>query len=258
MNDRQARRGARAGFTLIELLVVVGIICILVMLTAPSIRTGLQAAKRARCSGNLHHLQIAYTMYLAEHDQRFFPYRENTSEGVLWYWGLERGGGGGEGERGLDKTRARLAPYFTHAGGVEVCPALPYRAPYFKQKFEIPSYGYGLNEYMLEGLPACTRSGIGSFAEVAHPAATITWADTIQINTWQAPASTSNPMLEEWYYLDTMPPAHAHFRHGRLCNAAFGDGSVRALPPNRLDRRCDGLAGYLEPAGSDDLLRTRR
>src|SRR2546425_9551782 len=27
-------------------------------------------------------------------------------------------------------------------------------------------------------------------------------ADAAQVNTWQAPASPSNPMLEEWYYVD--------------------------------------------------------
>ena len=260
MIPRRVRRdrGGGGGFTLIELLVVIAILGVLMTLLVPSVRAGLQAARRARCGSNLRQMQTAYLAYLADHDHRLFPYRENTPEGVLWYWGLESGGGGAEGERPLDKTRARLGPYFPHGGVAEVCPSLPYGASFFKRKFGIYSYGYGINHYLLLGMPANTREGIGSFADVTSPATTVTWGDTIQINTWQSPASASNPMMEEWYYLDSLPPAHAHFRHGRLCNLVFGDGSVHSLPPDRLDRRCDGLAGFLEPAGSDEMLRPRK
>ena len=52
-------------------------------------------------------------------------------------------------------------------------------------------------------------------------------ADAAQVNTWQAPASPSNPMLEEWYYIDnSTDQPNGHFRHGQKANAAFCDGHV--------------------------------
>ncbi|MBM4156476.1 MAG: prepilin-type N-terminal cleavage/methylation domain-containing protein [Lentisphaerae bacterium] len=248
----------RAAFTLIELLVVIAIISILMLLIAPVVKRGLDGARRSACASNLRQVQGAFTMYLAEHDGRFFPFREDVPGGVLWYWGFEPGGGGAEGARPLDKSRARLAPYFAQTGGIEICPALPYRAAYFKRKFGIPSYGYGINGYMLSGLPGMTRMGVHSIEGLTHPGRTITWGDCIQINTWQAPASGSNPMLEEWYVLDNMPPPHFHFRHGRRANLAMADGSVNGFDPHSLDPRCDGRAGYLEPPRQETWLLTRK
>jgi prepilin-type N-terminal cleavage/methylation domain-containing protein/prepilin-type processing-associated H-X9-DG protein len=247
-----------SGFTLVELLVVIAIISILMLLLAPMVRRGLDGARRAACASNLRQVQGAFMQYLAEHEGRFFPYREDVPGGILWYWGFEPGGGGAEGGRNLDKNQARLAPYFAQMGGIEICPSLPYRAPYFKRKFSIPSYGYGLNGYMLSGLPGMARMGVHSIDGLSSPGRTVTWGDCIQINTWQAPASASSPMLEEWYVLDNVPPPHFHFRHGRRTNLALADGSVQGFDPHSLDPRCDGRAGYLEPPRQETWLLTRK
>ncbi|MDZ4197853.1 MAG: hypothetical protein U1E27_01055, partial [Kiritimatiellia bacterium] len=142
----------------------------------------------------------------------------------------------------LDPGQARLAPYLETMAGVRTCPSIPYRSPYFKQKFAIKSMGYGINLRLLAGMPNAIRN----WSEVAKPSGFLTWADCIQINTWQAPASASNPMLEEWYYVSPDSPPKFHFRHGGHLNAAFGDGSVHRLGPGRLDPRCDGRVGYLD------------
>jgi len=246
----------RRAFTLIELLVVVAILALLMALMSPALRQAVARGRATMCAHNLRQMQLAFWLCLADRAGRWFPYREETPEGTLWYWGLERPSGGAEGARKLDKTRARLWPYLQQAGGVEICPALPYKAPFFKRKFEIASYGYALNAFMLAGLSLCENSGIQRLHQVARPSETIAWADAAQINTWQAPASPSNPMLEEWYYLDGSPPPKWHFRHSRTLNAAFADGSVRVLPPHALDPRCDGQVGYLEPVGHLNRLRT--
>lgn len=250
---------ARSAFTMVELLVVTFIFTLLLILMLPAARDGLAAGRRAACVSNLHHLQFAFQMYLDEHNGSWFPWREVTSEGVLWYFGLERAGGSSEeGSRSLDKTRARLAPYLGHTGGVELCPSMPLRAPYFKRKFQYASYGYGINAYMLDGLPGAKTMGVSRAQQVALPSDTVTWADAIQINTFQAPASPSNPMLEEWYFLDGLPLPKFHFRHQRTASTAFADGSVRSMSPYVLDSRCDGLVGYLRVPRDEWWLITRK
>jgi prepilin-type N-terminal cleavage/methylation domain-containing protein/prepilin-type processing-associated H-X9-DG protein len=253
----RARPGGRrgGGFTLVELLTVIAIVAALMALVAPSLGRALDLARRTQCASNVREVQLAFLQYLQDHDGEFFPWREDVAGGTLWYWGLETGGGT-EGSRPIDRSRARLARYLGPGGGVEICPSLPYRRPDFKRKFALATYGYGLNIYMLAGTPDHVAAGRPTWYQVLAPSETVAWGDAAQVNTWQAPASPSRPMLEEWYYLSNrMPPANFHFRHGGIANAAMGDGSVRALPPDRLDPRCDGLTGFVEPLGSDRLLR---
>ncbi len=234
---------------------VISILGLLSALLAPSLGRAMDAARQAACRSNIRQMQLAFQMYLDDHDGAFFPFRARISEGTLWYWGLETGSGT-EGSRALDKTRARLWPYLQSLNGVEICPSLAYNASYFKPKYEVASYGYALNAYLMRGMPHSARSGVRNQRQVLNPAQLIAWADSAQINTWQAPASPQNPMIEEWYYLDGAAPPKFHFRHGGNLSAAFMDGSVRSLPPHRLDPRCDGQVGYLEPPGQDRYLRT--
>ena len=60
-------------------------------------------------------------------------------------------------------------------------------------------------------------------------------------NTFQAPASPSNPLLEEFYYVDTnTSQPNGHFRHqGITANVVFCDGHVARENPvaGSLDQR---------------------
>jgi prepilin-type N-terminal cleavage/methylation domain-containing protein/prepilin-type processing-associated H-X9-DG protein len=258
LHPRRRGRLFLCGFTLVELLVVLAILSLLGALALPALRHAVAAGRTTACAHNVRQMQFAFMLYLHDHSDCWFPWREDVPEGTLWYWGLETGGalGGAEGGRRLDKTRARLWPYLQQIGGVEICPSLPYQAPYFKRKFEIASYGYALNAYMIAGLPHPERTGVRHMRNVRRPSETIVWADSVQINTWQTPASPKNPMLEEWYYLDGVAPPKFHFRHEQRLNAAFADGSVRAMSPHTLDPRCDGRVGFIEPPGHESWLRT--
>ena len=241
---QHGRRRRPGGFTLVELLVVVAIIALLATMVIPSVGRALDYARKVECISNLRSINTAFAMYLTEHQGRFFPYQEHVDGGTLWYWGYEPQGGAGlpEGQRPIEKNRARLAPYFATGDDRAACANMPSGDDY-KSKFNRPSYGYGINYYMLKG----NNNGV-AFRNIAKPGETITWSEAVQINTWQAPASAANPMLEEWYYLvnNRNSPPMFHFRHDHMCNAAFADGQVRGLEPQELDPRCDGLVGRPE------------
>jgi prepilin-type processing-associated H-X9-DG protein/prepilin-type N-terminal cleavage/methylation domain-containing protein len=230
-------RGHTRAFTLIELLVVTAIIGVLSAMILPAIREARRRAKEALCASNLRQLQVATVMYLTENDWRMFPFAQNAPDGRLWYFGLESGYtiGAPEGTRVLDKTRARLYPYIRSVEGIELCPSLDYRSGHFKLKFQGASYGYGINFYLLsKPFPRQNDSEVALFADCA------------QVNTFQPPASPSNPLLEEFYYVNAYEKT-AHFRHGGRANVVFCDGHVKAVKPSpgSLDTRCDGLTGTL-------------
>ena len=247
-------RSDARGFTLIELLVVVAILALLAAMLTPAVARSLAAGRSAACASNLRQMQAGYRMYLDDHEGRLFPWRENRSEGVLWYWGLETARSG---QRSIDRSQARLAPYLG-AGTVETCPAFPYHAASFKQKFDAKTYGYGLNVYLLADSPEGRAAGLSTIDQVAKPASTIGWGDAIQVNTFQPPASPGNPMLEEWYYLASRASELPtfHFRHAGRQNVVMLDGSVQSLRPDRLLRYCDGQVGYPSPGYGSYLLQT--
>jgi prepilin-type processing-associated H-X9-DG protein len=71
-----------------------------------------------------------------------------------------------------------------------------------------------------------------------NPTQLVFLADAAQVNTFQAPASAHNPMLEEFYYVSTNETT-VHFRHRQRANAVFCDGHVAPENPlpGSLDRR---------------------
>ncbi|MFH0908631.1 MAG: prepilin-type N-terminal cleavage/methylation domain-containing protein [bacterium] len=247
-------------FTLIELIAVMAAIAILLSLLLPALAKSVEVGRRAVCVNNLKNLQAAYLLYLSDHEGKLFGWKDGSKDGkTLLYYGLSSDNGE-EGRRSIDMSHAKLAPYLGSGGGVEVCPAMPYRASYFKKKYEIATYGYGININLLTNFTATKPSRITVFGAIERPSETIVWGDAVQINQFQPPASPSNPMLEEWSYLDRSigDQHYYHFRHNRRVNVIFADGSVKSMPPDRLDKRCDGLVGALEPGTEDYWLRTRK
>lgn len=243
----------RRGFSLVELVVVVAVVSILSALTTPALLRAVDRGRQVSCAASLRGLHLAYQTYLDDHEGQFMPYRETRPDGVLWYWGFEPTGSGPEGQRTLDRTQARLAPYFEHGPRVNLCPAFPRRdSRWYKPKFAEASYGYGVNSFLLN------HGSGGNLAAVEEPGLTVMWADAMQINTFQAPASPQNPLLEEWSYLDAYSPFKFHFRHRGEANVVMADGSLRPREPAVLDPRCDGQTGLIEPFGQTALLKLKK
>ncbi|MGI8967247.1 MAG: prepilin-type N-terminal cleavage/methylation domain-containing protein [Limisphaerales bacterium] len=223
-----------SGFTLIELLVVIGIIAILAGILLPTLGRSKGSAQQIKCASGLRQLGLAARMYWDDNSENAFRYRTGaTNNGVIYWFGWLQNGA--EGERDFDAKQGALYLYLQERG-VEICPALNYAAPQFKLKARGAAYGYGYNWY----LSTPVNQPPLKISKILRPAETTLFADAAQINTWQPPASSTNPMLEEWYYVDdNSAQPNGHFRHQKKANALFCDGHVgrEKLVPGSLDLR---------------------
>jgi len=157
-----------------------------------------------------------------------------------------------EGQRGYDLSTGVLYPYL-HGSNIRLCPSPVWNSPTFKLKGTNVIFSYGCNAYL------CANQGANPIraSVIAAPADTALMADTAQVNTFQAPASASHPMFEEWYYFDletnyTNPNngPNGQFRHDQKAEVAFADGHVGLESPvtGSYDQRLSSaFIGQLRP-----------
>jgi prepilin-type processing-associated H-X9-DG protein len=220
---------------MLSVTVVVGILAALLL---PALVQGRISAVRARCAGNLRQLAVAATLYWDDNRGNCFPYGGTATNGGQLYW-FGWIASGAEGQRSFDYAAGALYPYL-RTQGVELCPAFNYLLNLYKAKAQGPTddYGYNLSLSSAAGQPPI------NFGRITAPAGTALLADAAQINTWETPASRTNPMIEEWYYVNNDPSEpNGHFRHARKAEAVFCDGHVtpQGWVPGSIDPRLPAL-----------------
>ena len=229
MSGRRTRLGRsrpRFAFTLLELLVVIAIMAMLAGLMLPTMAQVRITARSAACRSDVRQMVLALHMYTHENNGWIFPQRQDfPGEGRLWWFGFEANGGpAAEGQRNLDRTRGRLWPYYQHTDSIEVCPSFPVQSPHYKPKFNRNWTTYGYPQQLMNPVAPTNTTQIRDTSQ------TLAFADSAQINVFQPPATPSNPMFEQWYYIARFEQTVAYL-HDRQANAAMFDGHVRTIEP---------------------------
>ena len=210
-------------FTLVELLVVVAVVAVLAGLALPVYENARVSSSQVVAVGSLRQLSMAANLYLADHQQKYWPFRADDAAGTTYWFGYETAADSRlpEGSRFIDYSRGALGPYSGGLHDVHPDPQFTRMGATFKPKFKNGYIPYGYND-LLQGQPS-----------VVIPDGTkrVVFATSAQVNTFQSPASASHPMLEEFYMVDDSNVT-ASFRYHGMALCAFADGSTGFLPPS--------------------------
>lgn len=235
-----------SGFTLIELLVVISIIALLASLLLPVLSKSKASAQRAQCTSNLRQLDIATQMYWSDNNGNSFLYTQGMTNNGTLYWFGWIDNTQPEGHRPFDLSTGSLYSYL-NGSDVRLCPSPDWSLPQFKLKGTNVIFSYGCNSYIFGG----PGGSLEKANKIITPTDTAILADTAQVNDFAPPASRTNPLFEEWYYVDTSTSyPNGHFRHAQYANLAFADGHIGLEKPvdGSIDQRLPNLIiGRLRP-----------
>jgi len=249
----------RSAFTIIELIAAVSILAVLGIVGAGAAREAYKASSLAVSASNIRQLAAGGVSYLAENNYTYWPYRQNNPAngvGVTWWFGFEPGASvtRPEGERSFDATRGPLGEYVPKSMRPDPSFAIGARA--FKPKYRNGYIGVGYN-VLLGGGWGGARSLLQNHWQLNSAKDTVVFFSSAQVNTFQSPASSSRPMLEEFYGIDERERT-VHFRHRGSAMVSFADGNVGFLkldPTLRDNRMPSANVGRFAPVGDTTHLR---
>lgn len=223
----------KAAFTLLELLIVIAIMIVLGSILVPVYRNAKVAASKVIAANTLNQLRLAGEMYLTDYNNVYWQFSKSASGGQMqWWFGLGDGSSIPEGKRKLDYTKGLLGNYFGQCTSLKTDPAYAMYGRTFKPKFLVGAFGFGYN-FDLRGK---SRDALQDASR------TVVFATSAQVNTFQQPASATNPMIEEFYMLSTNANTKTvHYRFGGKAMVVFADGRIDNIPLN------DGLVDTRMP-----------
>ncbi len=245
------------GFSLLELLAAVAIGAVLIVLIATTGWKVYERSSLAVSANNIRQLGAGASAYLADNNYEFWKYRSpdpGGEPGVRWWFGFEPTASFSrpEGSRHFDPDRSPLAGYVP--AGLSPDPSLRFGGKAFKPKYRFGYLGVAYNGLLgggALGLEPAVR-----FWTLPNPGRIVVFATSAQVNTFQAPASSANPMIEEFYLIDQNEYT-VHFRHGGSAMVSFADGSAGFLPMDKTTRdprAPQANIGRFAPKGSTKYL----
>jgi len=246
-------------FTLIELLIVISIISILAIITATAARKVYTSSSLAVSANNIRQLAAGGMAYLADNNNIYWPYLQNNDPanglGATWWFGYETLSSKNkpEGQRNFDATKGPLAGYLNKS--LRPDPSFALGGNAFKPKYRNGYIGAGYNVLLGGGW-------VGTAArqhqlQLQDPSKVVVFFTSAQVNTFQNPASSKNPMLEEFYGIDEKEVT-VHFRHNGKAMVSYASGNAGFLPMDESTRDTRApLAnvGRFAPTGSSLFLK---
>lgn len=238
---------------------MVAVVGILSGILVPAVRQAVLSSSLATSASNLRQLAAGTAAYLSENNHRFWPYRKGIDDGerygVEWWFGFEpmESMGKPEGERWFEPGSGPLGDYIP--AGIQPDPSFDFTGKAFKPKFRIGYIGVGYN--VLLGGGWLGKEEMMRFSELDNPSKVVVFATSAQVNTFQEPASSDNPMIEEFYGIDDRNTT-VHFRHRGEALVAFADSSLGFLPIDESTRDLrdpKANVGRFAPLGSTKYLR---
>jgi prepilin-type N-terminal cleavage/methylation domain-containing protein len=242
------------GFTLLELLAVVAILAALSAVAIAASSKIYAASSLAVSSNNIRQLAAGGIAYLADHGNFYWPWREGKPEGDIWWWGFEtrESRSRPEGERDFDPGAGPLGGYIPKGFRPDPSFALSGRA--FKPKFRSGYIGVGYNTLLGGGWNWVDDAWTPRLNhwQLSDPAKVVVFFTSAQVNTFQRPASSRNPMLEEFYGIDARERT-VHFRHNGRAMVSFASGNAGFLEMDETTRDArmpSANVGRFAPVGS--------
>lgn len=245
------------GFTVLELLAAVAIILVLAVALTSAGRRVYESSSLAVSANNIRQLAAGGINYLAENNNVFWPYRGAApagQSGVTWWFGFERSTSlsAREGQREFDPVLGPLGGYIPK--GIRPDPSFSLGASAFKPKYRNGYIGTGYN--VLLGGGFLNNRPRQNVLQLTDPSKVVVFATSAQVNSFQPPASSRKPMLEEFYGIDENEVT-VHFRHNGKAMVSFATGNVGFLEideSTRDPRMPRANVGRFAPSGNSAWL----